>query len=270
MIYIFKGCQACCEVPGSACRACGKQCDRCSKNCGECFALPLLAFGACFQRLGMIHNRPLGSFVFLSWFLNGISIVGSVMTLATKDAELVTCEKPMKMFVVAQLFNAFIHSGFVLYMQTRLVEGLAGEDNEFEDQDFTAAETLEELKQIAVYDIGFCLYFLLFFFSVGWNITGMTWAFAVAGCDPGHWPATCTSIGLLYNFLVISVSCCHPCALWMEEMGCCFLCKCCGCPVPSGSDGKKGKKKLKTKTRSLNEARQESSEEDETDESDLD
>lgn len=251
MIYIFKGCEAVCSVPAACCAGCGKACDNCSKELGECCSLPCIALGACCARLSLIHERPLGAFVFLAWFLNGISIVGSVMTFMSDTID--QCEHPMKYFVFGQLFNACIHSGFVLYMQERLVEGLQ-DDETGELLDVGAAEMLDELKQIAVYDIGFCLYFFLFIFSLGWNTTGVSWAYGNSTCDPGHWPTTCAVVGFIYNFLTIQVSCCHPVMLWLEEHGCCCLCVMCGC-APSGLDGGKKKTKHKSKFRALNDKR---------------
>eukprot|EP00747_Dinoflagellata_sp_TGD_P196087 gnl/TRDRNA2_/TRDRNA2_65737_c0_seq1.p1 gnl/TRDRNA2_/TRDRNA2_65737_c0~~gnl/TRDRNA2_/TRDRNA2_65737_c0_seq1.p1 ORF type:complete len:263 (+),score=43.80 gnl/TRDRNA2_/TRDRNA2_65737_c0_seq1:87-875(+) len=236
MIYIFKGCQAVCEVPGKACRACGSACGECADCCCE---LPARACGECCFRLGLIHKRPLGGLVYFSWIVNGLIILLQIPTLSA--SEFFGCDTDAMMLVMGQLFFSIINCGFILYMQTRLVENLriAAAENGMPippevEPDAAAGDVLEMLKEIAMYDIGFCLYFFVFIASFCFYlfIPISNWE---EGCQPledrNVWGY---SLGIFFNIILAGFTCCHPAALCLEDAGFCFICQCCGC-APSSS-----------------------------------
>mmetsp|Transcript_16722 Transcript_16722/g.34033 ORF Transcript_16722/g.34033 Transcript_16722/m.34033 type:complete len:236 (-) Transcript_16722:219-926(-) len=163
MIYIFQGCGAvlkapcmCCKAVGQAfdgmCKGCGKACDNCTRSISECWA--------------PIVQNPLGSYVIGTWLMMALVIAACAATVP--DASKLKCDELM-IFCLADIGIAVIHSTFAFYIQRRLVGaiGKTGKDS------MTHAEITQEAKNLAKYDIGFCLYVFFFIAAFAYNVYGV-------------------------------------------------------------------------------------------------
>uniref|UniRef100_A0A7S2X3D3 Uncharacterized protein n=1 Tax=Prorocentrum micans TaxID=2945 RepID=A0A7S2X3D3_PROMC len=73
MIYIFKGVQSICSLPGLACKACGDLCAQCNCNWirDGC--------NACGNAVTHFFERPLSTYVLISFGLSFLSIYTSTL-----------------------------------------------------------------------------------------------------------------------------------------------------------------------------------------------
>jgi hypothetical protein len=124
------------------------------------------------------------------------------------------CEDPVMMLCFANVALAIVHGGFALYLQSRLLTGLA--------KTGTAASSSKELmsqaNHIMLYDIGFCLYVFVFFVSFGLNVVGLSW---ISDCSPSTpLPFIGALLLVLYAFGVVFFA-----VFWWFLMACD---ECCG------------------------------------------
>lgn len=123
-----------------------------------------------------VLDRPLGGYVILTCFWN--VIVLCCASAGAVNSEVGDCPNPVRALCVVDVFLSIMHAGFGFYMQTRLVAGMlkAG----MSERIMTSKEQLNQAGQIALYDIGFCLYVIVFMGSFGVNAIGLTW---ISNCN---------------------------------------------------------------------------------------
>lgn len=175
MIYCFKACTAPCKVCGLACDGCGKACEGCTQCVGDFF--------------GPITRNPLGGYVLATWGSMIIVVLGSAYSLtnmkSTGDTEnnsssvttttlvpgseaSVDCDMA-RIYCMAMVGMAAIHALFAFYIQRRLVNAI-GKDGV---QNMSSREIAEKAKQLAMYDVAFCLYCPFFIGGFFYAMTGL-------------------------------------------------------------------------------------------------
>merc|ERR1719373_935491 len=101
MIYICKGCGGCCS-------SCGKACDECGKCCNE-------ACAPCCKML----ERPLGGYVLLTGI--AMLLVAICGGLGMPNKQVSDCDNPVMALCAGCVALAFVHAGFAVYLQHKLV-----------------------------------------------------------------------------------------------------------------------------------------------------
>lgn len=190
MIYIYKSCK-------DSCRACGKVCDA---SCQPCLK---------------VLDRPLGWYVMFSATLN--VLVLAFAALALTDPSVKECDSPVFMFVLLSALLAVCHIMFAFHAQSKLTEGM----NDLDASQMSSREIMDRGWRIMVYDVGFCLYFFVFWFSLVWNIMGISW---VGGCPDIDSPFAnlCAVFEVLFSFLTLWLLFLYWFALQCDE--CCGGC----------------------------------------------
>lgn len=234
MIYIFKGCAACFDIPAQVCNNCGKACDAACKGVchpiGECVR-------ACCDALSGVCSRPLGCYVLLTIVMSMLTFMASVAGFA-HSAELIgtnettpvygnvtnpaTLPQPagvcphggkvllvLGMFAVIALINIFT----AFYVQHQTWEGLRDIVDE-EEEEARKHHRKREKKNVAdiiigssgrvfCYDICFCfnIFFLIAQFCLG--MWGAGYVDDYEFCNPNGWPSMATRCGMMYPVLVV-------------------------------------------------------------------
>jgi len=147
------------------CQGLAKGCDGLSNGCGR-VCVPCMK----------VLDRPLGGYVILTCFWN--VIVFCCAAGGAANAEVGACPDPVRTLCIVDVLLAIIHAAFGFYLQIRLVAGMkrAG----MTERAMSSKELLNQAGQIALYDIGFCLYILVFMASFGINAMGLTW---ISNCN---------------------------------------------------------------------------------------
>mmetsp|Transcript_14928 Transcript_14928/g.42917 ORF Transcript_14928/g.42917 Transcript_14928/m.42917 type:complete len:234 (+) Transcript_14928:58-759(+) len=165
MIHLFQGCGMICKAPCYCCKAVGVAldgvCTGCSEACNSCTK----AISDCWAP---IVQNPLGWYVIVTWFV--MLLVVGCCAATIPDAANGNCNELM-IFCFAEIIIALIHAVFAFYIQTRLVAALAkSQKDTMSHQEITA-----EAKNLAKFDIGFCLYFFVFLAATGYNFYSIGW-----------------------------------------------------------------------------------------------
>lgn len=187
MYLICKGCD-------EGCKGCSKACDQMCKPLSKCM------------------DRPLAGFVLMTFLLAG---VGGLCGLGgAADATVGACtETPLMVFCLGNAFLGFCHMFFSCYVQSRLVTGLQ------QAQYATSKELMNVMWNLALYDVGFCIYVFIFIGSFFFNCMGLGWT------DCGRQRID-TSLPLFSATLMIlyALGCGAFCFLWTCMMWCdsCF------------------------------------------------
>jgi len=225
----------CCDALAALCN---ESCKLCNNACGHICKYPQKAFAAVCISLAHIFDRPLGCYILLALLMNTISIVGAVTGLADKNLVVhvvktgaatttlapfattssmppgvVVCEKPVKMFLIVDILFSIGHIAFSFYIQwsvwDKLCELVDEEEEEAERTGMGArmkrrnvAELIiDSSGNIALRDIGFCLYFFFLIGSFVFSIMGASWT-KFPGCNPQQWPGTVAVLGIVFPILV--------------------------------------------------------------------
>jgi hypothetical protein len=174
MIYCFKGC-------GEACKCCGKACEEFGRCCNE-------VCGPCCKVL----ERPLGGYVLLTAIVNFLVLVCAGIGLADKDVP--DCDQPVLAMCGGNVVLAILHAGFAIYLQQRLVAGMASDRS----MDLQSRDLMKRAGEIVLYDVGFCIYIFIFIGSFGLNCVGIAW---VSDCSlETPMPMVSAALLLLYAF----------------------------------------------------------------------
>eukprot|EP00929_Paragymnodinium_shiwhaense_P098900 TRINITY_DN60424_c0_g1_i1.p1 TRINITY_DN60424_c0_g1~~TRINITY_DN60424_c0_g1_i1.p1 ORF type:complete len:349 (+),score=61.44 TRINITY_DN60424_c0_g1_i1:80-1126(+) len=212
MIYIFK-------APCLACEAC---CKGFSKTC-SCILEPLKE----------VLSRPLGGYVLMTGCLMIPTMLFALV--AAVDKKVSGCKvAPAQGLCLADFVLAFIHIGFSIYIQTRIVNGLRkkaaakGQDAAGRSSN---SDMLDEIGAIVLYDIGFCLYTVVFIGAFFLNCIGYSW---VADCDVGGMPTFVATLMVFYAWATGMAMCCSGVIL------------CCGSCFDKGRSATGSKKKQQT------------------------
>eukprot|EP00929_Paragymnodinium_shiwhaense_P076810 TRINITY_DN39541_c0_g1_i2.p1 TRINITY_DN39541_c0_g1~~TRINITY_DN39541_c0_g1_i2.p1 ORF type:complete len:215 (-),score=40.61 TRINITY_DN39541_c0_g1_i2:200-844(-) len=192
MIYIFKGCEGCCNGFG---KACDRLCHGCNHVCRPCC---------------QVLERPLGGFVLLAAILGlPATLFGA---LAVTEPEASDCEQPLLMVCGVNAVLGLLHPGMALYLQVRLLSGL--DPAQLTSADLSAKELLNRAWHIVLYDVCFCFYIFAFFGGFFFNL----WSFgAVSGCQSTYiWLSSTLlllfGLGALgFTFLWFLVMACEDC-----------------------------------------------------------
>merc|ERR1719253_245004 len=152
MIYCFKGCVSICAAPFKMCGECGKACE-------ECFQ-PIL-------------NQPLGCYVVLTWLAGLVILCCGALGVVGGGCG------GVKVFSVGLVIVAICHACGAYYLQRRLVTNLersgAGPGGNRE----TGRQLAQEAGRMFLYDVGFCIYLIVFLCSFGYGL----FCFAQLSCD---------------------------------------------------------------------------------------
>mmetsp|Transcript_31556 Transcript_31556/g.57997 ORF Transcript_31556/g.57997 Transcript_31556/m.57997 type:complete len:295 (+) Transcript_31556:77-961(+) len=135
MIYCFKACAAPCIVCGKMCEGCSKCMDEVCEGCTCSF----------------ITDRPLGWYIFLC-LVNLIPVVLLGGVGAIDDCD----DAPGAAVSAGSAVLALLHLGFAFYFQCRLIRGLESVEAP------TAEELSKRAGDILLYDVGFCVYAIIF------------------------------------------------------------------------------------------------------------
>jgi len=165
MIYIFQLCGGICKAPCVCCQEVSKACNNCCKGCGTACDDCCKAISDCWAP---IVQRPLGSFVIVTWVVMALVIACCAATIPNglKPENKDIC-RDLVIFCLADIGLAIIHGAFALYMQRRLVSALD------EQEGSSHSDIGKTLGAIMWRDIGFCLYFFVFFAAFGYNFYGI-------------------------------------------------------------------------------------------------
>jgi hypothetical protein len=131
-------------------------------------------------------------------------------------------EAPLGHFVEMDFAIAIVHILFAAYLKHQVIYGYRAPPDAFDasqaavvasmsaqTQTPTSAEVGERVKSIAMYDIGFCLYFFVFFGSFGYQFYGFDYGHR---CDLMSWRTwNMTCLLMLYPFLTLGYTCIFLC-----------------------------------------------------------
>jgi len=154
MIYFCKGCTAGCKGLEDCCKECTKCCAPCCK----------------------VLERPLGGYVLCAFIANLVALLCAGIGGVNEGVS--DCSN-VQLLCFANVGLALVHTGFALYLQSRLVQGMAKAAPTAQG---TSKEIMTQAGHIMLYDVGFCLYLFVFVGSFGLNVVGMSWASA---CNSG-------------------------------------------------------------------------------------
>jgi hypothetical protein len=136
MIYIFKGAQSICSLPGYICKGCGEVCSR--LNCKPCQDVCV----NCGSAVTHFFERPLSTFVIFAFLCVGASLYSSALALGD-DAH--ACKfrgdvKPMP-YVGAQVCVAVVFLFFAPYLQRAVWRAIMGSLQEDPDKKVDRVES---------------------------------------------------------------------------------------------------------------------------------
>lgn len=160
MFYICKGCD-------DGCKGCSKACDNVCGGFAKCM-------GAVCAPLAQVCDRPLGSYVVMTWLFNIPAAGMAGASLANAGVKECT-EAPLMMSNGANAALGLIHAGFAIYLQQRLVHLLRKAGGEGGDQNPSPKDLMKRAWDIILYDVGFCIYIFVFIGSFGFNCYSMSW-----------------------------------------------------------------------------------------------
>lgn len=240
MIYIFKGFQSCCELPGKLCSQCSRAtnecCDAVCKPCGDCCNIVCDAIG------GMC-SRPLGCYVFGTLVMSVSIFTTSLMALSnssalTPEAPAAAASSPaapnaapsvisdasaagsgtcegeslLKLLMMGFAAVAVINLLSAVYVQRQVWEGLLDVVDEEERANSLTGKKKHKKSSVAelilsssgkvfCYDVCFCFYFFL--------LIGQ-FVMAIAGdrntqepnCGAEGWRGTVFSLAYAYPIMV--------------------------------------------------------------------
>jgi len=210
MIYLCQPCKL-------ASQACGATCTGLQKVCGEsCTAIQGACRGLC-NIFTFITHYPLGGYVMGTWATMILVVVASGLTVqkigagtssadtdgnstsTSDDTEVSDDCKNAQMFCFVNIALGIVHFAMSRYMQWRIKQKISADlERDIENEDIPHANIAAAARHIFMYDIGFCLYFFVFFGSLGYNIYGIG---AVGNCTPDAdygWAAA--TMMILYGF----------------------------------------------------------------------
>jgi len=187
MIYLCQPCKL-------ASQACGAACGGMQQCCGEsCKTISECCRGVC-NIFSSITQYPLGNYVMGTWAFMILVIAASGATVgkiaggtSSYGINGTTIElggvsdncTAAQMFCFINIAFAFVHFVMAWYIQWRIKqkvnEDMGGDsrDDKIQGVDIPHATIAAAAQHIALYDIGFCLYFFLFFGIFGYNIYGI-------------------------------------------------------------------------------------------------
>lgn len=124
--------------------------------------------------LAQVCDRPLGAYVVMTWVF---SIPAAGMAGASLlNAKVKACTvAPLLLSNLVNVGLAFVHAAFAFYLQWRLVQLLRKTGGEAADQDASPADLMRRAWDIVLYDVGFCIYIVVFVGSFGFNCYAMSW-----------------------------------------------------------------------------------------------
>eukprot|EP00440_Ansanella_granifera_P051508 gb/GFBE01055842.1/.p1 GENE.gb/GFBE01055842.1/~~gb/GFBE01055842.1/.p1 ORF type:complete len:337 (+),score=59.44 gb/GFBE01055842.1/:1-1011(+) len=214
MYYVCKGCTDACAGCGKACDESCKCCNGACKQCSKCMDDTC---GKCCDPITKVLERPLGTLVVLAWIFNIPSAILLGVTFA--DGEVRACEvRSMVVYCGVNIFFALVHAGFAIYMQSRLVQGLEQAQGGMTHEP-TPKELMERMWHIILYDVGFCIYIIIFLGSFGFNCYALGWP---SNCGAGAMPSLAGGLLIFYAFVVVNFGLMYWCMLACTD--CCSGC----------------------------------------------
>eukprot|EP00930_Biecheleria_cincta_P102386 TRINITY_DN94101_c0_g1_i1.p1 TRINITY_DN94101_c0_g1~~TRINITY_DN94101_c0_g1_i1.p1 ORF type:complete len:342 (+),score=50.72 TRINITY_DN94101_c0_g1_i1:57-1082(+) len=167
MFYVCKACDDGCKGCSKGCSQCCKACDDVCGGCTKCMNQ------AC-APVAQVCDRPLGSYVVMTWIFSipAAGMAGASLVNAGVKACTVV---PLMVSNVANVGLALVHAAFAIYLQQRLVHLLRQAGGEAADQDPSAKDLMRRAWDIVLYDVGFCIYVVIFVGSFGFNCYAMSW-----------------------------------------------------------------------------------------------
>jgi len=176
MIYLCKPC-------GLARDACGATC-KCFNACCEtgCKTIQETCRAGC-NAFNFITHYPLGLYVMGSWITMAGVLVASGMSLKDIKSNSPACREA-RIFFAVNCGLAVVHSIAAYYIQRQIKAKINRDEHERDpeapkdedlafDKDIPHSQVAKAATEIALYDFGFCLYFFLFFGSLGINVYGL-------------------------------------------------------------------------------------------------
>merc|ERR1719282_2239300 len=180
MIYLF--------------RSCSMVCDSCNMICDSCFR-SLEGCSCCV--------RPCAGYLHLAVIFGLIIIWQATQGLSTATGRDLNIEIVGMGLVVGHVLSA-------IYLQHQLAKSL---EQQQQHAGGTNAELLQRIRQLFLYDIGFCFYMLVFAFSFGFGC----WGILNAPCKVPGVQSVCTCLILFGIFASIYV------LIWICLVSCCGL-----------------------------------------------
>jgi len=183
MIYLCEPCKLVNTACSESCKLCRATCGTTCKTCGKCW-------DGLFEIFVPITQFPLGSYVMGTWVTMIIVVVASVRTLAEIDPDGDGCDKSQMYFFVNCGFALlhFIAARYIQWQIVKKVKEIMAERHpgeEVKGRDIPHSIIAESAYAVALYDVGFCLYFFVFAGSFGFNVWGMATFPTCTNSEPG-------------------------------------------------------------------------------------
>lgn len=177
MIYCFRGCTQVCLAP---CTICGGAC----KECEQCFK-PVL-------------EQPLGCYVLLTWLCMLVQIGCGGLGLVGGGCGSV------KIWSLGLAGFAVIHAGFAYYIQRRLMYNINKTGSTA-----TGTALAREAGRMFLYDVGFCIYGILFIVAFCYGLFCMSQLSCSDGTPANStWLLLGALLQILYNCAAFNYALC--------------------------------------------------------------
>jgi hypothetical protein len=236
MIYIFKGIQGICSLPGLMCKACADACAHC--NCNICQDCCDALQGWCTNMstcLRTFMSRPLSTYVIFCTLISIAEIYYCFQQDANckwpdsqKDAAIVS----LSMWLNIQIAFAILNLVFAPYMQTRIWWMIMDElkisppetDPKTGKQIVPKKDVQDAFRRVFLEDFGVLFYFFAIIGSVVWSWKGDKWrmpAAGEAGLTDACSPETAATLGrVLFGLAFVYTFCwyCCPCCAKAIEL----------------------------------------------------
>lgn len=178
MIHCFQGCEQACKECEPLCRA---------------------------------IDRPLGGYVLLATVLNVPAAL--LATIGVLSAEVRACNN-LSLLCIADAALGVGHTVFAFYLQRRLTLGL---DNpglaSGSQQTPSSRELMKSAGQIVLYDVGFCIYVIVFAAAFFLNLIGFSWISACRANTSLPWLAAMLETLFAFGAIVFAI-------LWSWALAC--------------------------------------------------
>lgn len=220
---MFHVCKSCAD----GCESCSKGCDRfCKTSNVVCGCICSLA--ACFSQvcvpLVLLCDRPLGGYVIMTLLFNIPAAIMAGVSLVNDGVKACT-EAPLMVSNGANAGLGVVHAAFAIYLQQRIV-CLLRETGEGADQDASAEDLMKRAWELVLYDVGFCIYILIFIGSAGFNFLALTWPQRCnmgRGLGSNNLPSLASLLLLMFAFAAVMFGLLWWLALKCQDCCCCSV-----------------------------------------------
>lgn len=207
-------------IPGD-CKECCGPCGQIFRDLGEMLAAVTLIPCQLFCDVVRIDG-PLGGYVLLALVMNIPALIYALSALS--DPGVAACQKaPLAKFCKIDAGLAAAHVIFAVYIKRRVDLGLTQTPDGMlpHAAQPTAKQLRQQVRDVALYDVGFAVYFFVFLYSVLCNLKGLA---MVQACASVSWlPWNAAALQLIYAWLSLQYAVCWSCIQGFTE----FMERCC-------------------------------------------